>query len=366
MAREVTSYELKNDSYDQDNFYEASVRWVKSLKERHDPYDFIDILDNDVDLYPFQSIDLAIIPAYTPTDEEIADAGGKEALQAEHIAKLSVDPDSIMGQGSFERLTDELSRLSAPTRQPGWAIKTIDARLAVPRHNTATLAFHPNIMAIPIYASALPVALSRIDKSGRPFDFFEFAQRNLMPVNPALSVASFRGVPIFETMGFATIVKTIPPTRSALIYGMDRELQRRMISNAKQATLDYIENVSNAGKSVHLTIDPTASTFEPIMESDRLSAMKRKPINPAIRQMILDQFPFVLPMTMRLEGSASAWYMEPPSSLFGGETARQHFEAIIETLDRETGRLYGVEMMSGHAERSLGKSAVTGTNGLTG
>lgn len=363
MTGESAGSEFQNGIYDQDNFYEASIKWVKSLKERHDPYGFIGILDNDIEAYPFQSVDMAIVPAYAPTDEEIARAGGKEALQAEYIAKLAVESDSVMGQGSFEKFTEELSLLATASGPPGSALRALNARLSVPRHNTATLAFHPNIMALPIYSVALPAALSKIDSPGKPFDFFEFAQRNLMPVNPALSVASFQGVPIFETMGYATLVKTIPPTRSALIYGMDRELQRRMIGNTKQATKDYLETVSQAGKSVHMTIDPTASTFEPVRENGKLVAMKRKPVNPAIRQMILDQFPFVLPMTMCLNGAETAWYAEAPLSLFsgfGGNGARNEFDSIINTLDRETGRLYGAEMLAGHTEQALGRSAVSG------
>lgn len=355
MTKNRERSEFQFDSSPQNQFYESSKRWMESLKVRHDPYGYIDILDNDVERYPFQDIRNALIPAYQPSPQEIADAGSKKYLQDMIISGMSTDADSIMGEGYFDRFVSALGHPSTQTNDPELGLKIIAGRLAVPRQNTATVGWHPNIMVLPVYAAAIPAAFSRSEFLGEEFDLFDFNRQSLMPVNPALAVASFKGQPAMENISkFCTQIKIPPPTQSGKQYGMPRPLRKSMTEKAKNAQQEYLSNLYAQNKSAHLTIDPTASTIEPIEKDGILAAIRRSPVNRLARAMILEEFRFVIPITMMLNGRGSDWYIGQFKSL----RQEQDFDKLVKELDCQTEELAGTKVVVKFAEREIGKVAL--------
>lgn len=366
MSKEVRLNEVGYDPSDQINFYESSVKWVESLIERHDPERrFIGILDNDINKHPYQDVRVSIVPAYNPSPAAAENAGERLAMADGVTAILKAKAEEALGAGVFEKYIDELTALSVPGGAPGNVLRIFHERLETPGNNTALVGFHPNIMALPFYSETFPVALNKLGLFNEKSDIFEFCQRNLMPVNPALSVASFKGIPAFEAMPFTTLIKVVPPTRSALQYGMSRQLQRKMIAHSKIELDDYLEHWRLMGKSVNLTVDPTASTFEPVIVGGKMDHLRRSPINRAVRKMIMDDFSLVLPVTMKVDRKqGSSWEIGLPVDL-RAKNRDELFDDVIFGLDKATEGLYQTEMRVSFPERHIGKQAIVGSIGLT-
>lgn len=360
MSRQVSSGESGRDQSDQDNFYSASVEWVKSLRDRHDPeHRFIGILDNDTERYTYQAVSVSIIPAYQPPAEVAGNARERTEFAQNLTDLLKVKAEAALGPDVFDGYLEDLTTLSEPGGQPGDVLKSMYRQLDSPGQNTSIVGFHPNIMALPFYSEMLPVALMRLGVFNDKADIFEFCQRNLMPVNPALGVASFGGVPVFEAIPFTTLLKMVPPTRSALQYGMSRDLQRKMISQSKESLESYLGGWYAAGKSVNLTTDPTASTFESVYVEGRLDHLRRIPVNRGVKRMVLDDFNSALPITMKIDKArGSDWHIGQPIHL-EGENADEAFDEMVNELDKATERLYGTDMKVAFPERSLGKQAIS-------
>ena len=366
MSKEVRLNEVGYDPTDQTDFYESSVKWVESLIERHDPERrFIGVLDNDIKKHPYQDIRVSIVPAYNPPFEAAETTEDRLTMAYGVTAMLKAKAEEALGTGVFDEYIDEITALSVPGGSPGDVLRIFYERLETPGNNTALVGFHPNIMALPFYSETFPVALNKLCLFDEKSDIFEFCQRNLMPVNPALSVASFKGIPAFEAMPFTTLIKVVPPTRSALQYGMSRRLQRKMIANSKIELDDYLEHWRLIGKSVNLTVDPTASTFEPVFVDGKMDHLRRSPINRAVRKMVVDDFPLVLPVTMKVNRKqGTSWKIGLPVDL-RTENRDELFDDAIDGLDKATEELYQTEMRVSFPERHIGKQAIIGGNGLT-
>ncbi len=349
----------------QDRFYNSSVRWVESMISRHDTGAHWDILENDVEKYPYQSLDVPLVPAYQPTDEEIA-RFGKSELQQSIIEKLTINADKVMGVGRFDEFVSELVKLKSQPSQPNSLLWNIYGRMQSPRQNIATVGYHPNIVTLPIYGGAVPVGLSRISTPKRPFDFFDFTRRNLLPINPALAVASFDGTPVFEGLtAFSTLIKIPPPTRSTLRY-MDRDVRKKLTVMSETAIKELLASLYAENKSAYVTIDPTASTFETVEKDGRLEAVRRNPVSRPLEAMILNDFNMVIPITMRLSESGASWYIGDLTSLRvfnidteqGQRLAHNSFQQVIKELDSATESLYGVPVVVDHPEREIGGVAL--------
>jgi hypothetical protein len=340
MSKNYERREALSELEAQNNFYESSVEWVRSLKERHDPYDLIGIVDNDIERYPFLAVGQPIFQAVSPSERQILN-DGLFALQQPILSEVR----QHAGTGGL----------------PESALKLIWHRLIVPRNNVSNVVLHPNIMAIPLYSAGITTAFSRADFLGDKFNLFEFREQNLMPVNAALAVASFMGRPVLEELSqFSTIIKTMPPTRSALQYGMDRRVQRKIVVAAKEALDLYLNELYAKKRSAYMTVDPTASTVDLITQDGKPVAMQRKPVNLDIQRMILSDFGFVWPMTMIMNGGGTKWYVGELKSLRGGSEYGSLFNDIIENLDRQTERLAGgLKMQVGQPERVIGKAAIS-------
>lgn len=339
----------------QADFYEGSAQWVESLISRFDPERrLLDVLDHDTERYPHQKVGNAFVPSYQPSLREVREAGGSQVLQNEIISRLTSDSDQVMGDGGFDLFTDSLLASSQHETKQEISLRILAGRLAVPRQNVAMVAYHPNIMALPIYAGAIAAALNRSDFMEGKFDLFKFSKQNLILPNPALSVASFKGIPVMEYLSmFSTQVQTPPGSRNTLGY-YDPLLRRELSRASKQSLDSYIKMLHADNKSAVLTIDPTSSTFDTIIENGKISALRRKPIHRAVRAKIMEQFPMAWPMTMALNPHlGSNWRIGTPTTV----RRETHFDEMIEQLDRWTEEITGAKIEIAHPERHIGKLA---------
>lgn len=354
MAKNVELRELAQDPSAQHHFYESSKQWVLSLKERHDPYNLIEILDDDVERYPFEAIEKILLLSYQPSWQEVMQEG-KIAIQNRILGTVREGANEVMGEGYFDSFVDDLLASRNIPQHPETVLKTIWGRLAVPRHNVAQVAYHPNIMALPIYSGGVATAFSRSNFLRGQFDLFEFSQQNLMLVNPALSIASFRGNPVMELLNeFGTVIKAMPPTRSSLRFYKDKASRHAIIESTKDSMVAYLDGLEAQNKSAILTIDPTASTSELIIKDGALSAIRRGPVSPAARELILKDFAFAWPMTMVFNGGPPKWHIGALNSL----RLPRYFDEVIDGLNFQTEELAGVKIMVEHAERQIGKTAL--------
>jgi hypothetical protein len=141
---------------------------------------------------------------------------------------------------------------------------------------------------------------------------------------------------------------------------MNRDTQRYMISGAKQAMDEYLALMHSKGKSFHLTIDPTASTFEVKSADDRAQSLRRSPISTKVREMILEDCSLMIPMTMKLGYEESNWYVGRPEPLTGGVAfSGPYFDKSIQVLDQQTERLYGLPLEVAYPDRQIGKTALS-------
>jgi hypothetical protein len=353
-------HELSPDA--QDNFYESNKKWILSIKERHDPEDLLDILENDPQKYPYQQIGNVLVPGYQPPLEKIREYGGRQQLQAETLNQLELMSSMLMGPENFENFINDILRSTSDPKHPQDTLRHIWGRLQSPRNNVAAVAMHPNIKALPIFSAAMPIALSRADflntqgfTRNRPFDLFEFNQQNLMIVNPALSVASFAGRPAFEVLSrYSTLIQAVPPTRNAINYGLEQPTRRLINRAANEATAAHLEFLYEHNKSAYLTIDPTASTADPIIENGVLVGLRRKPVARTARHIITETFKFGWPMTMYLSGKDTAWYIGAPRPL----TFAQDFEDMMKELTEHTEAIAGVPIVYEGSETQVGGVAV--------
>lgn len=346
----------------QDRYYNSSRAWVLAIKDRHDPEGLLGILDNDPEKYPYQKIGNVLVPSYQPSQQEILEAGGRDKLQENILKKFEIMCGTLMGQENFERFIGDLLASTAVPKHPENTLRNIWGRLRIPRQNVSAVAMHPNIKALPIFSVALPIALARAEflrdkeTGATAFDLFEFSKQNLMVINPALAASSFGGKPTFDVLSqFATLIQAVPPTRNgARVYGYEKQTRREINTASKQAYSDYLESLYAEGKSAYLTIDPTASTADPVVRDGKLVALRRKAVAPTARQIILNDFHFCLPMTMNLDGQNTAWDIGLPIA-----PANQiEFDSLVDKLNKKTEEIAGVPVIFGNVEQALGQTAL--------
>jgi hypothetical protein len=336
-------------------FYESSREWVLSLKERYDPGDLLGILDNDTDLYPFQTLGSALVPAYQPSFQEIRTEGGKRAIQERILSRVESDADEVMGPGAYNSFVSGMVNSRNLTHHSESSLKTIYGRLRTPHNNVAAIAYHPNIMALPIYAGGIASALNEAEFMNGTFDLFSFNQQNLIIANPALSVASYKGRPVMETMSeFSTVIQAIPPTRSGLAFYNDRSIRKAQSKATRDAIDNYLNHLYSQNKSAYLTVDPTGSTSEPIIKEGRIVAMKRKPVNRAAKLMIMSDFYFTWPMTMVLGKNGASWRIGDVNAIYREE----QFDQMIEQLDQQTEEISMLKLNTVIDKRQMGKTAL--------
>ena len=361
MPKSAERFEQLSPQEAQANYYESSVKWVLSLKKRHDLYNLIQILDNDIEHYPFLDIDTALLPAYKPTEKEIF-TEGRLALERPILHELRMDGNLVLGDGYYDKFVDDLLGVQNNTGDSESMLKTVWGRMQTRNQNIAAIAYHPNIMALPACSGALALAMSRSEALKDDFDLFDFTEHNLLLINPALCVASFRGKPIAERLQmFSTAIKIPPPTTSSFLYDMNRTVQKQLSYNGKEALNAYLKNATDHNKSVLVTVDPTASTFETTVDESGEKVLRRKPVNPLLQSLILTKFDFAWPMTLLLKGQSSAWHIGNATPLRGDETGAD-FERMIDMLDRQTESLAGMRMTVGNGERSLGRTALSNSS----
>ncbi len=327
----------------QNQFYSTSIDWITSLKKRHDPQNRIGFLPNDTTNFPFQSVDQALItheiPDTSTNDERIN-------LQAGILELIRLSADSIMGTGNFEKYANDIGR----------SVPTIQHMLAQPNSNIATVSFHPNVMALAIYSAANAYAMSKAADTADDFDLFSFRRQNILAINPALAITTFNGIPTMDVLGAtATIVKTPPPTKSTIGYGYSKELRRYMNHSGKDAMQDHLATLTESGKSAWMTIDPTASTINEIIENDVVVALNRKAVSRPLRLTLQNTCKLALPATMVIDDKSARWFV---GDIVPVET-EDDFESIVRLLDRETERLAGVPILIERSEGTLGKLAVS-------
>lgn len=346
----------------QDRYYNSSRDWVLAIKNRHDPEGLLGVLDNDPEKYPYQKIGSVLIPSYQPSQQEILEAGGRDKLQENILKKFELMCGAVMGAENFERFIGDLLASTAIPNHPENTLRNIWGRLRVPRQNVSAVAMHPNIKALPIFSVAIPIALARAEflrnkeTGATTFDLFEFSKQNLMVINPALAVASFGGEPTFDELSqFATLIQAVPPTRNgARVYGYEKQTRREINAASKQAYAGYLESLYAKGKSAYLTIDPTASTADPVIRDGKLVALRRKAVAAPARQIILNDFDFCVPMTMNLDGRSSTWDIGLPIAPSG----QAEFDVIVDKLNKKTEEIAGVPVIFGDVEQALGQTAL--------
>lgn len=364
---------LSSPAYQQ-QYYESSKVWIEALAERNGLAGELEVLPHDPNTYPFQRLDSVLIPAYQPSEPELAAASKKE-IEERVINILVGSASSVIGPDKFERFSQQLQTKAVASSEsivhpgriiegvPGSALATLAGRLKAKNQNSALIGFHPNIIALPIYmAGFVDAAKKQSESKARNmnrggFDLFELTEQISMPINKSLAFAEYHGMPVVEILTkFATISLKVPMTASSRLFGIDKDLRKAINSKGDTEFAEYLQILDAKGKSPLLITDPTGSTAERLHNGEgQLAGLRFRRIPSGAFEQ-LSQFSFVWPVTMWWEKNPkeAKWYIGFPESLKNTAEA----SAAIRGLAKETGQLAGVDVYFGRSQESLGEAAL--------
>ena len=360
METAQQSRDVLYDPIRQQEFYESSKAWIESLAERSGLAGSLVVGPNDPTNIPYHRLDTVYVPAYQPGEE--ANRAEKEAEILGNLRELTY---GIIGQANYEKINNDLLNVGLASAESmssnprmvssaGPAIRAVMGRLKTPRNNVAFTGFHPNILALPIYAAELADAFSREDSD---FDLFKFNTQTIMPYNASLAFAQFGGQWVPEIIScFAQGVLKVPASASTRLFNIDSDLRKAKNEKADQVLSELVSARYAEGKSSMLIVDPTNSTAERLLdERGQLEALRFRRVVPNLYDSFKD-FSFIWPATM--------WWQEDPQAVkfYVGapETIRNASDLIrvVEDLAIETGKLAGVKVYMGNNHEVLAQVAM--------
>jgi hypothetical protein len=367
---ENSAKERRDILYDparQEDLYRSSKAWIEALAERNGLVGDLLVLPNDPGRHPYQRLDAGFAEAFRP---EPAEGVSEAEAQANILNGVRYSASHVIGEANFDNFKQELldqttapgrslsSLDSIPRGEAGSALRTLLGRLQTRNNHAALVGYHPNIIALPIYAVEFIEAARIMEEAGgRPFKMFELTEQIIMPINKSLAFAEYRGMPVVEQLALISSVSLkVPSTASSRLFGIDSGLRKAVNEQAENQFEAHLAKLDSKSKSALLVTDPTGSTAERINDdSGKLTGLRFRRITPGGLDM-LDRFSFAWPVTMWWENEPrnAKWFVGHPQSIgLGKNTSR-----LIETLALETGRLAGAEVYFGKSQTPLGRVAV--------
>lgn len=365
--------ERRNILYDparQEELYRSSKTWIETLAERNGLVGELTVLPNDPGKYPYQRLDVGFVEAFRP---ETTDGVSEEQAQDNILNGLRYNVSHVIGEANFDAFKAELLAQttapgislynfnSLPRGEAGSALRTLLGRLRTKNNHAALVGYHPNIIALPIYAAEFIEAARTIEETGvKAFNMFELTEQIIMPINKSLAFAEYRGMPVAEQLALLSSVSLkVPSTASSRLFGIESDLRKAVNQEAENQFESHLAKLNSKNKSALLVTDPTGSTAERIHDdTGKLTGLRFRRITPGGLDM-LDRFSFAWPVTMWWEHDPkdAKWFVGHPEAIGLGKRTSQ----LIETLALETGRLAGAEVYFGKSETPLGRVAVEST-----
>jgi len=361
--------DILQDPAQQESFYQSSKAWIEALAERNDLAGQLTVMPNDPDRFPYQRLGVGFIDAFRPALEDLGDISEAE-IQSNVLRGLRHSVGEVIGEENFVNFSRDLLRQStAPveslSRQtvvqgpPGSALRTVLHRLKVRHNNVSLVGYHPNIIALPIYAAEFIEAarLMEESESSQPFNLFGLTEQMVMPINKSLAFAEYQGIPVVERLALLSGVSLkVPSTASSRLFGIDSEMRKAANEEAEDQFEEYLGRLDSKGKSALLITDPTGSTAERLSDdSGNLNGLRFRRITPGSYDQ-LNRFNFAWPVTMwwDKDPKAAKWFVGHPASLGYGDTTSR----FVHGLAYETGRLAGVDVYFGKNDVPLGQVAL--------
>ena len=366
--------DILRDPARQEDYYRSSKAWIEDLAERNGLAGQLSVLPNDPERYPYQRLDAGFVSAYRPSEEEITELG-EESIQANMLHVLKQSVEAVIGADKAEQFSLDLRRQSmAPgqsltraettieNEEAGSALRTVVGRLKTRNNHVVLAGFHPNIIALPVYAAEFIDAVKQMEEanqnpSSKPFNVFDMTERIIMPINKSLVFAEFMGQPVPDVLTkFSNLSLKVPSTASSRLFGIDSELRKAINEESDNSFDAYMAGLDAKGRSALLITDPTGSTAQRITDEDgKLAGLRFRRVSPGAYDQ-LDRFRMAWPVTMwwDKDPKAAKWYVGAPTSLRLGS----HSKDLVLELAKATGDLAGVDVYFGRHQTPLGQLAV--------
>jgi hypothetical protein len=344
--------------------------WAQSLVERHNESGLLSVLDYDPQTYPFQRIDVSLVSAYEPSNDELiqrgsAEAGemtepqpdwlmerGRQAIAEELLEESRRACSLVMGEEHYEKLVTDMIECRLRPDSNSLVLPTIWARIHTNGYsrNSAVLTKHNNLMDTAIVQKALVDAFSRapfLKGSEQPhageFDIFSFAQQNFLIASVGMSHLAAGGIPVIELMSRTSNVSMLLPPKGARAVGVERRTILEYNRTAERQRLQATERLNQAGKSILDHIAPSGSTSKKIYDqTGKLLAIRAEPVSASAAKSIVNETHFLWPIILYLsaENDRPKAIVSNTRSVYG---PAQFFE-IIEEMSRATEELAGVRV----------------------
>jgi len=252
---------------DETLFAEASQRWVRSLKDRHDKLGIYSVLDHNVRKYPAQALDKVIYRASYPDSGKVAELGRSYVESAEVEAMEGIRNGARIFMGpSYDKFVEDFVGQRTNPEIPESMLKSIWGRTSTPNKPVAVIMEHTDLMAPALIMAALTDAFSRAEFAKAHqhyFNLFSLTHRNYLFLNKSLAFLGVADIPAVDLASPITNqVMVVPPTRNTLRMGVPKTVAK----SYKQAFDIGFQGeqalLASKNQSMIMYISPSASTSE--------------------------------------------------------------------------------------------------------